>query len=299
MAYIIYRPQSSESARALTNALGGRRVVRPETLARLAPGNKIIFWGAHGAHRMAPDQVLNYQPLTNKVKDAEILTTAGVPTITFSRTLPPPSVVDLAQIAEPAIILAEDFINVTPSRQEPYRTALTAFREALERLQAGLDTSPDEWLPRAANHVGGTDLLAAAPLPFSPDYWAKKESITREFRIHSFKGRSIRAGMKIPRDGYQVCEDGLLPDIGNVQAHAWVRSHGGGWRISYDGDSIRQKHRDLAHAAVAALGLDFGAVDIAERADDSVFVLEVNRAPGIEAGTIDAYARAIREWGGE
>jgi glutathione synthase/RimK-type ligase-like ATP-grasp enzyme len=54
--------------------------------------------------------------------------------------------------------------------------------------------------------------------------------------------------------------------------------------------------REIAAAAVTALGLDFGAVDLAQRPDGTLFVLEVNRAPGVEAGTAVAYAQAIQRW---
>jgi len=135
------------------------------------------------------------------------------------------------------------------------------------------------WLPRVAHHAGGKDLLMS---PEHPDYYVRREEIATEYRCHSFMGRSIRGGRKVHRDGFP-------------NPHPWIRSWEAGWRIAYDG-SIRQRHRDIAHRAVRALGLDFGAVDIGERADGSVFVLEVNRAPGIEAGTIEAYARAIKEW---
>jgi hypothetical protein len=37
-------------------------------------------------------------------------------------------------------------------------------------------------------------------------------------------------------------------------------------------------------------------VDIGVRADGSLLVLEVNRAPGLEGGTITRYADAIRKW---
>lgn len=140
------------------------------------------------------------------------------------------------------------------------------------------------YVGRSSRHIGGNDLLRP---PARPDYWVKKENIVREYRVHSFKGQSIRAGIKTPREGYEQLH------------HAWIRSWDGGWRISYDGKSVKQRHRDLAHAAVKALGLDFGAVDIAERADGSLLVLEVNRAPGLEGGTIEAYARAIKAWAGE
>lgn len=135
-----------------------------------------------------------------------------------------------------------------------------------------------EWLGRRLSHIGGRDFFNP---PVRPDFWVKKEDIVKEYRVHSFKGRSLRAGVKIPRVG--------------MEPHPWIRSHEGGWRISYNG-KVRQRHRDLAHAAITALGLDFGAVDIAQRRDKSLFVLEVNRAPGLEGGTLDAYARAVEEW---
>jgi hypothetical protein len=138
----------------------------------------------------------------------------------------------------------------------------------------------DGWLPRIANHTGGLDLLHP---PRVADFWVKKLDISREFRVHSFAGRSIRAGVKVTRKGF-------------ANPHPWIRSWDGGWRISYDGTSVKQKHRDVAHAAIKALGLDFGAVDIGECKGGALVVLEVNRAPGLEGGTIEAYVEAIKRW---
>lgn len=144
------------------------------------------------------------------------------------------------------------------------------------------------WVGRTADHTGGLDLLRP---PQVPDYYVRRENLVKEVRVHSFKGKSIRAGVKAVREGYQA-PNGTALDVKN--AHPWIRSWDGGWRISYSGEGIKNKHRDLAHAAVAALGLDFGAVDIGERSDGTLVVLEVNRAPGLEGGTIEAYAKAIR-----
>jgi hypothetical protein len=143
-------------------------------------------------------------------------------------------------------------------------------------------TAVDDWLGRSLFHHEGMDLLR--PLK-NPHYWVKKEGIVEEYRIHSFMGRSLRAGVKIPRDG--------------VPHHDWIRSGRGGWRIAYRPHSVKQKHRDLAHKAVRTLGLDFGAVDIGRTKTGKLIVLEVNRAPGIEAGTVEAYASAIRGWAAE
>ena len=147
------------------------------------------------------------------------------------------------------------------------------------------------WVGRTADHTGGLDLLHP---PAQPDYFVRRENFVKEVRVHSFMGRSIRAGVKQVREGFQLAQRGM--NEGATQrgfAHPWVRSWDGGWRIAYSGQGIKQKHRDLAHQAVKAMGLDFGAVDIGERADGSLVVLEVNRAPGLEGGTVDAYARAI------
>jgi glutathione synthase/RimK-type ligase-like ATP-grasp enzyme len=44
------------------------------------------------------------------------------------------------------------------------------------------------------------------------------------------------------------------------------------------------------------MNLVFGAVDIAEKADGTMVVLEINRAPGIEGNSIPAYCAAIQKW---
>lgn len=149
------------------------------------------------------------------------------------------------------------------------------------------------YLPRSRNHVGGMDLLAP---PKWPDFWVQKLPIVNEYRIHSFCGRSIRAGKKILRDGF-IPATGTAPwgSAPNI-AHPWVRSYDAGWRIFYDNFKSSKTMRSLAAKAVKALDLDFGAVDIGELENGNFVVLEVNRAPGLEGGTIEAYARNIQKW---
>lgn len=140
----------------------------------------------------------------------------------------------------------------------------------------------DGWLPRMYNHHGGNDLLDP---PEMPDFWVKKETLVKEYRVHWFNGRSIRAGVKVPREG--------------VESHRWVRSFDSGWKVLYDGFHSTNVMRRRAQKAIQALGLQFGAVDIGEKEDGKLIVLEVNRAPGLEGNTIPTYARAIREWAKE
>lgn len=149
------------------------------------------------------------------------------------------------------------------------------------------------YLGRLSSHIGGNDLLAP---PRAPDFYVQKDTFTKEYRIHSFGGKSIRAGEKVVRDGFRLCTDvnEWRPNAG--LAHPWIRSFDGGWRVRYDAFQSTSAMRQLAHAAVNALSLTFGAVDMGLRADGTLIIFEVNRAPGIEGASIASYARAITRW---
>jgi hypothetical protein len=151
------------------------------------------------------------------------------------------------------------------------------------------------YLFRSKSHVGGSDLLGLERNP-QLGFFTEKVDFAEEVRIHSFAERSIRAGKKIPRDGFTAVTKAVdwRPNAGLL--HPWVRSYDGGWKISYDGFKSTDAMRAIAHAAVKALGLTFGAVDIGITKDNRLVVLEVNTAPGIEGGTLHSYVRAINRW---
>lgn len=157
------------------------------------------------------------------------------------------------------------------------------------------------FLPRKKYHMGGNDLLNP---PAVPDFWVRKYNFTNEYRIHSFDGKSIRAGKKVPRAGWTVAaseeewKNGI--EKGELVAHPWIKSYDAGWKIDYTNFSSTKEMKALAHIAVGALGMTFGAVDMGELNKDlgsvSYHVLEVNRAPGLEGNTIGAYVEAINKW---
>jgi len=284
---------ASTGAVQLAATLNGRRYRGLEypIERKVRPGDIVVCWGEQ-LQPINGVQILNGAPFKNKLQDAITLRDAGVPTIEFNMTRP---VIQAAPAIDPAIELwnsaqeiAANFIALPMARTPVVFDGLSDFSQKLMQLHATLARplpsaaviEDINWVGRLSHHIGGNDLLNP---PNRPDFWVKKENITREFRVHSFKGRSIRSGMKIPR-------------VGVAEPHSWIRSWDSGWRISYDGSTIRQRHRDIAHRAIIALGLDFGAVDVAEKADGSIFILEVNRAPGLEGGTIRAYADAINLW---
>jgi hypothetical protein len=116
---------------------------------------------------------------------------------------------------------------------------------------------------------------------------------THEFRVHVFEGQVI-----------DFTQKRLRPELVG-QAERLVRSHENGWIHAHTLDEFVGRQRDSIDracvAAVAALGLRFGAVDILARFSTKrnrplkdFKVCEINTAPGLEnSQTIEAYARAI------
>ena len=303
MVYVL-RNEVSDGARELALTLGGRKIrqfrqrdgyyfKRGEQRVAVAfrPNDVIVCWGEAMPAAPQGTLVLNGGPIRNKFTDAQTLRQAGVPTIevaqTEPRVAPAPPLVDPARTAYLTLReLLEDF-PAEFQRGAVMAEGVNQLRRGAETLGLALQTpapvTPPQnfgvWLPRLNNHVGGNDLLNR---PARADFFAKKIELVREFRIHSFLGRSIRAGQKVEREGMTV--------------HPWIRSFDAGWKILYDGVTARQNHRELAHNACRALNLEFGAVDIGEKADGSLVVLECNRAPGLADGTVQRYAGAIQRW---
>lgn len=119
--------------------------------------------------------------------------------------------------------------------------------------------------------------------PLYTKYIKKKE----EWRIHIAFGQVIDFARKIKT------QDGV------ITGDARVRSHVNGYVFSKNREVIgnpRQSILDEAVKSVAALGLDFGGVDVIfnERANKA-YVLEINTAPGIEGSTVKLYADAFRK----
>lgn len=114
----------------------------------------------------------------------------------------------------------------------------------------------------------------------------KKKSA--EYRVHVFCGEVIRFQVKKRKLG--------------ARADPMIRCHENGWVFCEENQiTSSAEHDSVIHEsrlAVDALGLDFGAVDVIwNNHEAKAYVLEVNTAPGLEGGTLAAYAKAIIDWG--
>jgi glutathione synthase/RimK-type ligase-like ATP-grasp enzyme len=129
-----------------------------------------------------------------------------------------------------------------------------------------------------ANTDSGTP-LAKAPL------YARYVKKADEYRIHVAFGKVIDVQQKKRR--LEVPDDKIDWQIRN--AH-------NGWVFTRGGVSPPSCVLDAAVDAVAALGLDFGAVDIGYNIKGGAgTVYEVNTAPGLEGSTLDSYYKAFVE----
>lgn len=279
----IYRRAASDGAREIAEEilLQGVRARRTQgqALRNLTSGDTLVCWGDHLATVPTGVKVLNNVPGISKFEEAQRLAAAGVATVQVART--PPIQRRPAPFVEATTSLrGSNSIGVTDA--EAIARGLLRFVEQERARRAAHEAQPtvtEQWLPRSNNHVGGRDLLGTGVV--RADYYSKKENITEEYRIHMLRGKSIRAGVKRAAT--------TRPD-GRTAPHEWIRSFDAGWKIHYEGFRSTDAQRAIAKAAIEALGLDFGAVDIGLKADGTLIVLEVNRAPGVEGGTATAYA---------
>jgi hypothetical protein len=284
----IYRRRGSTGARDLTRGilLQGTEAFRTKgrALRNLQAGDVVVCWGDH-FQAPANIRTLNNVAPISKFTEAQTLAAAGVATIKVSRTRPAEAA---GRPAVPAVRPAfnMDRYRGLESLQENVAQELVALLRAhLDApLPPGQPAVPaTTWLARRNTHVGGNDLLAEIT---EGDFYSQKEDIIEEYRLHMFGKKSLRAGKKVQR--------AARPD--GSPAHDWIRSFDAGWIIQYDGFRSTREMRTLAAAALKALGLDFAAVDLGRKRDGSLIVLEVNRAPGVEGNTINAYARKVISW---
>ena len=131
------------------------------------------------------------------------------------------------------------------------------------------------WVCRAPEEVQAAHQQGA-------DYFSPLLELDREYRVHVFKSRVLFVQRKKPRDG--------------VEADPIRRNHAHGWYF-YRVRIYPEEIEDLAVEAVKALGLDFGAVDIARLMDMSFTIFEVNTAPGLTVErNLEAWVAAFQEY---
>lgn len=121
----------------------------------------------------------------------------------------------------------------------------------------------------------------AEDAPLYTRYIKKKE----EYRIHIFQGEAFFVQRKARK-----------LDVPAENVNWKVRNLAGGFIFANVGVEVDDVARHEACAAVAALSLDFGAVDVILGTDGKYYVLEVNTACGLEGTTLEKYVEKFQQF---
>lgn len=158
--------------------------------------------------------------------------------------------------------------------------------QELEMLQAkGVATVPFSRSPmdlaapvlgRSLRHTKGRDIRLYRVHAVIPkhDYFTQLVPKQREFRIWAYRRKVIGIYEKILSYPNKNGRRGRLRDV-------WNRANGYAFLFRSPQDTVPEL-KALGVAAVDAIGLDFGAVDIIQGTNGRYYVLEVNGAPGCE-----------------
>lgn len=186
-----------------------------------------------------------------------------------------------------------------PSKVEMISTITTNGISAVESYPESAN-SPASWLSAGTAYMprkfGEKISLDDTPV-VNPDYYVRRHSFVKEFTIHSFSGRSIRAGQRVPMDGRTVAASFEIWKANpTVFAHPTIRSFEGGWTTDYTVPSTPDL-RAIAHKAISVLGWTFGVVEIGQLSNNNLYVINVGCAPELKGtNAIKAYAKAINKW---
>lgn len=105
-----------------------------------------------------------------------------------------------------------------------------------------------------------------------------------EYRLHVMNGKVFFVQRKARK-----------LDVPDENVNWKVRNLDGGFIYAHENVDVADVAKEYAITAVAAMGLDFGAVDIIETKMGNFFVLEVNTACGLAGTTLDKYAEAFQQ----
>lgn len=151
-------------------------------------------------------------------------------------------------------------------------------KEEVNRRENGLIFA--RTLLRASEGRGIVVVRPGEDLPQAPLYVQYIRKST-EYRVHVGGTEVIAIQQKRFRNDHEASADERI-----------IRNHRNGWifaveNVVYPTADTEERLREAAVAAVRALGLDFGAVDLVVGKTNraNVYVLEVNTAPGLSSPT--------------
>lgn len=160
-------------------------------------------------------------------------------------------------------------------------------KEVLIRYTESLGRFPTVYCRTILNGHSGQGIVLANDVSeiVSAPLYTLRFKATKEWRLHVFKDRVFDFAKKSRRENAEDRASGL------------IRNYDGGWIFKRGDVQPSNTLKTTTIKAVQALGLDFGAVDIAEDQEGNVCVYEVNTSPGIGGETtLNTYTTVFSEY---
>lgn len=166
---------------------------------------------------------------------------------------------------------------------QPYGVSIPEWTTSKEVANSWLGRTRVVCRATLTGHEGrGITIHEIGPLPDVPLY-VKYIPKKKEFRVHVCNNKVFDIQQKVLRRG-------------TSNPSFEIRNTANGFIFQRQGIVVPSSVEREALAAVRALGLDFGAVDVIwNETQDKSYVLEVNTAPGLEGTSVVNYARVIKE----
>ena len=252
----------SESAKALANKLGIKRLKEDGSTWRGKNGDYLINWGRSNPHSgfMSNAIILNKPEnialAIHKVKSFAAFNAA----IADGRNL---------KVPENTVDRATAHAWLTTGTDVVVRNVVQGHSGAGIEIVTAADL---------VKIMGGGQEFPRAPL-----YTAYVRK-AQEYRIHVMNDKVFFVQRKARK-----------MDVPDENVNWQVRNLDGGFIYANVDVEVSDVAKQYAIAAVEALGLHFGAVDIIETKRGNFFVLEVNTACGLAGTTLDKYAEAFTE----
>lgn len=149
---------------------------------------------------------------------------------------------------------------------------------------------------RKLHHTRGRDIIHYRVRPMlrgetSSDYFTQVVPKAKEYRVWAFRGKALATYEKELEYAERNGRRGRNPEV-------WNWANGYAYHFVHP-DTAPSGATSLAVAAVDALGLDFGAVDLLWGKDRHFYALEVNTAPGTQGQPrqgISSLVNCIERW---
>jgi hypothetical protein len=264
MKFLYPYKAGSAGAKALSQALGIKRIKHKNSKFKGRPNKTVINWG----NGSLPEQVM----LCNVINKPECVNNAGNKLSTFKEF--------------ERFNMVQGIPHDHMEEEEVKRVNYPDFTEDADVASGWLDDGLVVARTVLRGHSGdgihiinrGDDIV---PAPLYVKYIKK----TQEYRVHILNNEVIDQQRKARKK-----------DVADEEVNWQIRNHDNGFIFMREGVDLPEVAIKQATYALQALGLDFGAVDlIYNEKQDKYYVLEVNTAPGLTGTTLDNCKEAFND----